>query len=210
MFQKHIDQQYRRPSGLLGRWIGRRMANEHRPENLWTVALLDVQPNDCILEIGFGPGYAIQEVAKRLTTGRIAGVDFSATMVNAARRRNAKAVHAGRVDLREGEAAYLPFADAFFDKVFSIHSLYFWPEPVAAVNEIFRVLKPGGILCITILPTDRWAITFGTPVATPEFRPYSGEELQDLLRGAGFINLRVEADSDPDNLSNYSVIGQKP
>jgi ubiquinone/menaquinone biosynthesis C-methylase UbiE len=209
MFQKYIDQQYRRPSGLIGRWIGRLMADQHQPENLWTVALLDVQPDDRILEIGFGPGYAIQEVAKRLTTGVITGVDFSATMVNAARRRNAQAIHAGRVELREGEAGHLPFADACFDKVFSIHSLYFWPEPKAAIEEIRRVLKPGGALCITLLPTDRWASTFGTPVATPEFRPYSGDEVQDLLRGASFVNLRIEADSDPDNLSNYSVIGQK-
>jgi SAM-dependent methyltransferase len=208
MFQKYIARQYRRPSGLIGRWIGQRMADQHRPENLWTVALLDIQLDDRILEIGFGPGHAIQEVAQRLTTGVIAGVDFSATMVQAARRRNAKAVHAGRADLQYGEVAHLPFADSCFDKVFSINSIYFWTEPLVALKEIWRVLKLDGMLIVTFLPLERWD-GGDTLTATPEFKPYSGDELQALLAGAGFTNVHAEADPNLENRSNYSVISQK-
>src|SRR5664279_6062799 len=91
MWQKYIDGQYRQPSGLVGRWIGSQMARQHRPENLWTVNLLDVQPTDHVLEIGFGPGIAVEEVARRASGGRVAGVDFSRAMVAAARKRNAAA-----------------------------------------------------------------------------------------------------------------------
>jgi protein-L-isoaspartate O-methyltransferase len=59
MFARYIAGQYRRPTGLIGRWIGQKMVEQHRAENLWTVALLDVQPADRILEIGFGGGFAI-------------------------------------------------------------------------------------------------------------------------------------------------------
>ena len=104
---KILDEQYRRPTGLLGLVIGRRMAYQHRPENFWTVSILQPQPTDHILEIGFGPGVAIQELSKKVTEGCIAGVDFSQAMVCVARLRNAATVRKGLVDLRYGDAATL-------------------------------------------------------------------------------------------------------
>jgi ubiquinone/menaquinone biosynthesis C-methylase UbiE len=209
MFQKYIAGQYRRPSGIVGRWIGQRMAEQHQPENLWTVNLLDVQPDDHILEVGFGSGFAIQHVAERLTTGVIIGVDFSRTMVRSARRRNAQAVRAGKVDLRYGDAAQLPLDDHAFDKVYSIHSLYFWMQPLQALQEIMRVLKPGGMFILTLLPTERWGAPEDVPSPTPTFRPYSQNELKALLSQVGFIHLRVEADPNLEHRSNYSMIGYK-
>lgn len=130
MFQNIINSQFRRPTGLIGYWIGRRMAKDHLPENLWTISRLNAQPTDHIFEIGFGPGLAIAEMAKIVTQGPIAGVDFSKTMVQTARKRNAKAVKQGQVDLRYGDVINLPFEDNSFDKAFSIHSIYFWPFPL--------------------------------------------------------------------------------
>ncbi len=128
MFRKYIDGQYRRPTGIVGWWIGRKMAEQHQPENLWTVQLLNLQPGDHVLEIGFGPGFAVQKVAEHLTSGEVGGVDFSRAMVDTAKRRNAAAVRAGKVDLRLGDAAHIPFEDNCFDKAYSIHSIYFWPD----------------------------------------------------------------------------------
>jgi ubiquinone/menaquinone biosynthesis C-methylase UbiE len=207
MFAKYIAGQYRRPTGLVGRWIGQKMVEQHRPENLWTVDLLDVQPADHILEIGFGGGFAIEQVAQHLTYGQISGVDFSGTMVHTASRRNQRAINAGRVNLRQGDAAKLPFQEATFDKVFSINCLYFWTEPLAALQGIYRVLKPGGMLVITLLLTERWPGEIPTP--TPTFRAYSGAELRDLVSRAGFINTRLETDPNLENRSSGSVIGYK-
>jgi ubiquinone/menaquinone biosynthesis C-methylase UbiE len=201
-----LNAQYRRPSGFIGRWVGEKMADQHRSENLWTVDLLDVQPTDQLLEVGFGPGFALQQVASMLTTGVIAGVDFSATMVSAAKRRNAQAVKAGRVDVRYGEVKHLPFADNGFDKVFSINSLYFWIEPLEAFSELRRVIKPNGMLLLTFLPTERWE---GAPEGTADFKPYSSVEVQTLLAQAGFRNMRVEADPTMQHRANFSVIAQK-
>lgn len=208
MLQKLLDLngQYRRPTGLIGRWVGGKMADQHRSENLWTIQHLHVQPTDKLLEIGFGPGFAIQEIVPLLTTGSISGVDFSQTMVNSARRRNAQAVKAGRVDVRYGEVTHIPFANASFDKVYTINSIYFWLDLRAAFTELYRVLKPAGSLTITFLPSERWD---STPTATDDFKPYSSTEVQSLLSQAGFTNLRAEADPNPQNRSNYSLIGQK-
>jgi ubiquinone/menaquinone biosynthesis C-methylase UbiE len=209
MWQKYIDGQYRRPTGIVGRWIGGKMAQQHVPENTWTVNLLGVQPTDHILEIGFGPGIAIQEAASHASQGYIAGIDYSKTMVNAAKKRNAAAVQAGRVDLRYGDAAQLPFTENTFDKAFSIHSIYFWPDPTAVIAGIHRVLKHGGWLVLTIMPKELWNPENPDAAGTPECKPYYGEELKILLETAGFQDTRIEADSRRELESNYSVLGRK-
>lgn len=210
MLEKLIDKQYRHPTGLLGLFIGNRMAQDHRPENLWTVSVLKAQPTDKILELGFGAGFAIQELAKVVTQGRIAGVDYSKMMVRAACWRNAELIKQGRADLRWADASTLPFEDNTFDKAFSIHSIYFWPHPLKALAEVRRVLKPDGLLALTILPKEKWNIhNPELPVGTPDCRPYSGNELTDMLLTVGFSATRVQSDSDPVHLSNYCVIGVK-
>ncbi len=210
LLDKILSAQYRRPSGILGIWIGRQMAKDHRRENLWTISLLEVNPADRILEIGFGSGFAIERVAGMLREGRIAGVDFSATMVKAARRRYAKRIQQGRIDLRLGDAANLPFPDESFDKVYSVHSIYFWPQSEAALGEIRRVLKPNGTCIVTLMPRQRMKVDFpDSPEDAPNFKQYSGEQLADLFLKAGFQSARIVSDPDERKRSNFSVIGIK-
>ena len=80
-----LDAQYRRSDGWLGFWVGQRMAKDHLSENHWTVRALRPQPADQLLEIGFGTGVAMQAVAGFLRESTLHGVDFSWTMVMAAR-----------------------------------------------------------------------------------------------------------------------------
>jgi ubiquinone/menaquinone biosynthesis C-methylase UbiE len=210
--QQDLDRQYRKPSGALGRKIGREMARDHLPENLWTITQLNPQPADYILEIGFGPGIAIEELLKHVTTGMVAGIDHSETMVAEASERNALAIKAGRADLRYGDAAELPFAEASFDKAFSIHAIYFWARPRQALRELRRVLKPGGLLVITMLPKDKWPPNPpGSPLeyGTAECTPYLGVEVEQMMAEAGFSNTRIEADHESERFSRFSVIGVK-
>jgi ubiquinone/menaquinone biosynthesis C-methylase UbiE len=146
------DEQHRQPTGLLGRYIGEKMVRQHHPETAWTISLLDVQSDHHVLEIGFGAGRAIEMLAPRLTEGLVEGIDLSATMVAQARRRNREAIATGQVRLREGNILSLPFADQQFDRIFSIHTVYFWPSITQALCEVQRVLKPGGLLAITFSP----------------------------------------------------------
>jgi ubiquinone/menaquinone biosynthesis C-methylase UbiE len=147
-----LGNQYRCPTGLLGQAVGNKMVRQHAPETAWTIALLDIKPADGVLEVGFGAGRAIELIAAQTPHGSVAGIDLSPTMVQASRRRNAQAIKARRVDLRQGTVEHLPFHDRQFDKLFSIHSLYFWPEPQRAIAEMARVLRPGGLLALTFSP----------------------------------------------------------
>ncbi len=210
MWQKYLDSQYRQPTGLVGRWVGTRMAQQHGPENQWTVGLLDVQPSDRILEIGFGPGIAIEAASKLATRGLVVGVDLSRAMVAAARKRNIEAVRAGKVELRHADAAHIPYPDDTFNKAFSIHSIYFWREPLLALIEIYRVLKPNGLLALTVLPKDKWSPDETGAIGTAECRPYSGDELMSMMSEAGYTGVCIEMDPTPGVPSNFSGMGRKP
>jgi ubiquinone/menaquinone biosynthesis C-methylase UbiE len=157
--------------------------------------------------VGFGPGIAIAETARRAC--HVAGIDFSRAMLTAASKRNAAAVREGKVDLRLGDATRLPFADAMFDKVFSIHSIYFWRLPLLVLGEIRRVLKPGGCLVLTVLPKEQWNPADPGNAGTPDCKPYSGSELKTMLIQVGFSYLDIASDPRPEFPSNYSIIARQ-
>jgi ubiquinone/menaquinone biosynthesis C-methylase UbiE len=140
--------QFSGPTGALGRVAGLFMARKNRALNEWIVALLDAGPTDRVVEIGYGPGLAVAANAARATGGLVAGVDRSAVMHAQARRRNAAALKAGRVDLRVGDAASLPFATASFTRALAVNSLQFWQPPEAGLRELARVLAPGARLVL--------------------------------------------------------------
>jgi ubiquinone/menaquinone biosynthesis C-methylase UbiE len=131
-----------RPCGLLGRLGGIIMARANYRHAAWVIDLLDVREPDTVLEVGFGPGAAIQLLAG--SARHVAGVDPSAEMLRLASWRNAKAIDNGRVDLRQGSADDLPFAAETFDKAMAINSMQVWPDAQAGLREIWRVLKPDG------------------------------------------------------------------
>ena len=93
----------------MGRIAGEVMVRQHRPETAWTLHLLDIQPTDTVLEVGFGAGQGIKLAAERVTSGRIRGIDLSEEMVRVATKRNASAIKAGRVALSQGSITALPF-----------------------------------------------------------------------------------------------------
>ena len=149
-FETVLNKHYVCPEGMIGRLVGELMVRQHEKETAWTVSIADVQPADCVLEIGFGAGKAIELLAEKTMHGFVHGIDLSATMVKRARERNAQAVRSGRVTLQQGEATQLPFAEHHFDKVISIHTFYWWAEdPHIILAEMFRVLKPEGTFLFT-------------------------------------------------------------
>jgi SAM-dependent methyltransferase len=178
--------QFLRPHGFGGRAAGWVMATRgsNRERNIWAVGLLDVQPHDRVLEIGFGPGIAIQEFARRATNGLVVGVDHSEVMVQQARKRNAAAVRAGRVDLRLGSAEALPEFDAPFDKILAVNSLLFWDDPVARLKELHDRLRPGGQIAIVYQPRG--------PGSTDEVAARTGQEIAEHFATVGFTDVRVE------------------
>jgi SAM-dependent methyltransferase len=145
----YVDQQHRYPSGLIGWLIGERMRRQHAPETQWSVELLQLQSTDRALEIGFGVGRGLALTLQQVIKGRVTGIDLSATMIQAAIRRNRAALIQGQLALLRGDIAHMPFGHQQFDKIFSIHTFYFWPDPSAICYQLLNLLAHGGRLVST-------------------------------------------------------------
>ncbi|HUW10944.1 MAG TPA: class I SAM-dependent methyltransferase [Anaerolineae bacterium] len=190
-----VARQIRRPSGWLGRMWGRGMARGHRPQTEWALKLLDIQPTDHVLDVGCGTGMATRIASEIAVEGFVAAVDHSPEMVQEARRRNTAAIRNGRVQVQHGDVVSLPFEEATFDKIIGIETFYFWPDPIAALRELCRVAKPGGVIALemenSLEAPDSQAVArraerMGFPV-------FSGAEMVRMLREAGFCLARFES-----------------
>jgi ubiquinone/menaquinone biosynthesis C-methylase UbiE len=181
-----ILRQFGKPSGLLGALAGFIMSARpsNRARNLATLRLLDIQPEDHVLEVGFGPGLAIARAAELASHGKVTGIDHSELMVRQARRRNAAAIASGRVELMHGSAEPLPELGVRFDKVLAVNVFAFWEDPVAVLRGVRLVMKPGATVALTFQPRRRGATVVDTRAGA--------ERMASSLASAGFERLRVE------------------
>jgi ubiquinone/menaquinone biosynthesis C-methylase UbiE len=178
-----LDAAFAHPQGLRGRLGGLIMARVTGKRNEWTISLLTLEENDHILDVGSGPGALIQMLAARVPKGFIAGIDASPVMVKQASQRNVAAIRAGLIEIKQGSALELPFENAFFNKALSANSVSFWPDQLAGVKEMRRVLKPGGTIALILQPM--WAKT------ESEVKEI-GSGLVNLLQTADFQQTRLE------------------
>lgn len=178
--------QFGQPSGVWGEVAGRIMARTRsNVERIrWTLSLIDLRADDRVLEVGFGPGVSIEVASRMASRGLVAGIDHSEVMLRQAARRNAVAIRKGRVDLRLASAAEVPAFEQPFDKIFSINSIHFWDNPVGSLQQLRRLLKPSGVLAVTVQPRSR--------SATDDTTRAIGLELIEHLERAGFSQCKLE------------------
>jgi ubiquinone/menaquinone biosynthesis C-methylase UbiE len=139
-----------KPRGALGVFMGWLLESGNAVQNRATVEALDPPPGGAALEIGFGPGHALEMLARSRPLGLVAGVDHSELMVARARRRLRSHRGDAALDLRLGDAGDLPFPDERFDVVFAVNGFHQWPDKERALAEMAGVLKPGGDLMLSI------------------------------------------------------------
>jgi SAM-dependent methyltransferase len=190
-FWEGIGAQLRNPSGLFGRMAGSFMAFANAKPNALAMAALDLGEGESLLELGCGPGYALQGLLRVPRLRWAIGLDWSEVMLARAARGNRLALETGRLALVRGDFARLPFSDEIADAVLAVNVVYFMSNS-AAVREARRVLRPGGR--IVLYATDRSAM-LRWPFAGPDtHRLFDQSELTVLLADAGFTrdNIRVE------------------
>jgi SAM-dependent methyltransferase len=207
--QRTFATQFARPRGPLGQLAARIMRRGNTPLNLWIVDRLGVQPEDRVLEVGFGPGVALAELVQRASRGHVVGVDASASMVSQARWRHGDAVVEGRLDVREGDAALLPYDDATFDRACGTHVLYFWPDPVATVHELRRVLRSGGTLALGYQEREHMPPRASAGLIEAGARLVGPGDVEQIVRAAGFEDVRAEAMQATGGPAGFCVIGTK-
>lgn len=127
--------------GRLAVWYDREASRNRGFEALAEELAAALPPEGAVLEVAPGPGYLAIELARR-GAGRVAGIDISHTFVRIAREN---AQRAGvQVEFQHGDAARLPYPDGSFDLVVCTAAFKNFTDPAGALDEMHRVLRPGG------------------------------------------------------------------
>lgn len=142
-------------------------------------AMLDVQPDDELLDIGCGPGAFL--AAKVRAARRVVGLDPSATMLRVAERKLAQRLRAGTARLVKGSADQLPFGDGEFSAATAVFAPY-------DHAEVFRVLRPGGRFVIADNDPRR---TASEPASRWGRQRWTEAEHRQMLQDSGFVDPTV-------------------
>jgi SAM-dependent methyltransferase len=183
---KAIGRQLHHPSGLGGRVIGHAMAIANRRPNRMAIDALEIVPGYIVLELGFGPGRAVKQMASLIGDGRVLGIDQSATMLALASRHNRRAITSGRVALRHGTFDALPWPTASVDKVLAVNTAYFFGADAVEIQEARRVLRLGGLL--VLYATDASVMARWKFSGPDTHRTFDRDGLAALLRTGGFAD----------------------
>jgi SAM-dependent methyltransferase len=173
--------------GSLGAWVNAYLG---RPLHAAVAGLVDLQPDDDLLDVACGAGYFLTESASHV--GHVAGVDLSEPRVELARRRLADRIAAGTAEVRQGDAGALPWEDARFSAVTCTDAFPFFPDPDRALAEMCRVLRPGGRAVVDVNPR----IPEGTESRVMRgpggrFRVWNDTDVRRMTEAAGFADVSI-------------------
>ena len=175
------------PQGRMGRAMLKFMNLCHAPLTNWGLKLVDIQDGWVMLDIGCGGGATLQRMLKRSRGAQVYGIDISEESVAKAKKVNAE-VLGKQVFVTQGSAEKLPYEDGTFDLVTAVETVYFWPNLPHCLQEVRRVLKPGGKFAIMVEVLDNdsmWtSVVEGMTAYTPE-------QLKTMLDAAGFTQTEL-------------------
>ena len=180
IFEK-VGAQFRKPCGFGGVLSNFLMNLINRRQYVATTQSLSLARGDHVLDIGFGNGFMLQKL-ERLSKCEYYGIEISNDMVLSASKRNKNAINEGRMKLSLGDVQKTDFDDDFFDKIYTINTVYFWSDLKAGLTEINRILKSDGIFVNTIYSRE---YLDGLPYTTT-YAKYSLKELADAAAQCGF------------------------
>jgi ubiquinone/menaquinone biosynthesis C-methylase UbiE len=171
-------------------------------ENSAGFLLEHLSPSMALLDVGCGPGTITADVAMRLSGGSAVGVDLAESVVEAARAAHADVAN---LSFEVGDAYDLSFEDGAFDVVYAHQVLQHLSEPVRALEEMRRVLRPGGLLAVRDADygafawfpgepaLERWRDLYHELTRANGAEADAGRRLKAWVRLAGFADLAVSS-----------------
>lgn len=183
--------QLQRPHGLLAPLMGRMLDRANQRLNAQVIGVLAPRAGERILDVGFGGGVGLWLLQTRCPEARLAGAEISGAMLAGARRRFRRALADGALELCEASVERLPWPDHAFDAAYAVHSIYFWPDAMAGLRELHRVLRPSGRL---VLGVEAQASLQRSGLAERGFLTPSYDDIATWLGRAGFRHMRMLED----------------
>lgn len=200
MIKKLIALQFKKPSRLFGIISSNLMVKGNRRNYDILINELNIQPNDKILEIGYGPGIGISLINEKCNSCLIHGIDFSKLMYRKASKLNKNSILDKKVELFLGDFLSFTIESNYYDKVFCLNVIYFWDNLNIPFQKIKSALSNNGIFCFFMAHKD-FLIKKKSPDSI--FNKYSIEEVLSALYEAGFNKVEYKFDK------GYYVEAQK-
>ena len=158
-----------------------------------TLALLELDKRDKILEVGFGGGNLLAKILKTKPEEMVYGVDLSKDMVSLCNKTLRKYIAKGLVKLDCFSVDKLPYESNQFTKICSVNAIYFWDDCSKAIKELSRILEDRGCLIITF--GDRESM-MKTAFSQYGFNLHTSQSVQDILEHQGFTINKVKQGKD--------------
>ena len=187
-----LGDNFKKPAGFIGKMIVAGMNSGHAHVAEWGFSHLDGKITGSGLDIGCGGGANVKRLLER-GCSKATGIDYSDVCVAQSTKFNKKYIERGSCRIVQASVSSLPFEDGSFDIATAFETVYFWPEIEKAFKEVFRVLKKGGLffICNEVdglhKGDEKWTERIGG------MKIYTGEQLSDLLAGAGFTDIQTDS-----------------
>jgi ubiquinone/menaquinone biosynthesis C-methylase UbiE len=181
------------------------MERGHRPVGEQAIASMAVARDARVLDVGCGSAWASRLFAATATDGSVVGIDISDEMIRVARESSAGF---SNLDFQVASAESLPFSDNEFTDCFSMESLYYYDDIPRALQEIHRVLRPGGVFVSVVdlykenRASHQWIEKLSVPVQL-----LSAPEYRKLFEDAGFTDFQDQRIIDPTPIPEYYAGG---
>ena len=187
MFQEWLGNQLKKPTGFVSKWVGKYMEKGNYEINDWTLGLVNIKGKESILEVGVGNGSTLNRVAHLNINGENYGVDVSKEMVKEAIKLNKYFVENELMDISQSDIGDMPFSNDRFDKIYTVHTIYFWSDLDKGLSETYRMLKPNGTLFISIMDTSYMK----KMKRTKNFNLLDNQEIEKGLRMQNFKEIII-------------------
>lgn len=190
--------QVRKPAGVQGIIIARRMNQNHRGMMQWALEHMDLSSVNKMLDLGCGGGGPLSMLSERTPEAQFVGLDLSEDMLRMTCKVNRGLVDGGRLKTVRASVSSLPFDDGTFDTVLACETTYFWPDLGSDLKECRRVLKDEGRLFLVQETWDapQWKERNESWQKGFRMTFHSLEGYRSLLRKAGFAQVAVHTEED--------------
>lgn len=188
-----LAKQLRQPNGVKGIEIAAMMNETNISMTLHAIDNLNIDNSDMVLEIGHGNCGHLPYLLKQKSDLTYFGLETSELMNSEAKRIHQEYNEKQQAFFKLYDGINMPFSNNYFDKIFTVNTIYFWEQPTFFIAELYRVLKPNGWLNITYAQEE---FMQQLPFTQFGFTLYNNEKIKQLINTTLFKVVKSKSETE--------------